>query len=116
MVSLKIKRMIKIKNSLALLLILFSCQMYGQTAYFADGFHGGTVGGGGYPDGYTEFMVQALKAHPHWKINLEIEPGTWDTVQADIQSTIVILKIFFQIQPMPAGLILQILRLPSPIC
>lgn len=83
MVSLKIKYVIKLKISLALLLILLSFQMYGQMAYFADGFHGGTVGGGGYPVGYTEFIVRALKAHPHWKINLEIEPGTWDTVQAE---------------------------------
>lgn len=67
--------------------MLLSFQIYGQTAYFADGFHGGTVGGGGYPDGYTQFIVGELKVHPHWKVNLEIEPGTWDTVQAEYPSS-----------------------------
>lgn len=79
----KIKPIIKIAISLAWLLMPLSFQVYGQTAYFADGFHGGTIGGGGYPDGYTWFIVQEMKEHPHWKINLEIEPGTWDTVEIE---------------------------------
>lgn len=47
-----------------------------QTAYFVDGFHGGVWGH--YPTNYTEYIVQALREHPNWKINLEIEPETWD--------------------------------------
>ncbi len=50
-----------------------------KTAYFADGFHGGVHGH--YPPGYTGFLVEQLKAHPDWKINLEIEPETWDSVR-----------------------------------
>jgi alpha-mannosidase len=60
-----------------------SLRVYGQTAYFADGFHGGTVGGGGYPVGYTQFIVHEIKKHTQWKVNLEIEPGTWDTVEIE---------------------------------
>jgi alpha-mannosidase len=47
-----------------------------QTAYFADGYHGGVYGH--YPDWTTRFMVDMLQQHPRWKINLEIEPETWD--------------------------------------
>jgi alpha-mannosidase len=49
------------------------------TAYFADGYHGGVYGH--YPAGYTGFLVEQLKANPDWKINLEIEPETWDVVR-----------------------------------
>src|SRR5262245_49268949 len=52
-----------------------------QTAYFADGYHGGVYGH--YPDGYTRFVVDGLKQHPRWKINLEIEPVTWDRVRTN---------------------------------
>ena len=48
--------------------------------YFVDGFHGGVYGH--YPlSWYTRFMTDQLKAHPQWKIGLEIEPETWDSVQ-----------------------------------
>ncbi len=72
--------------SLILLGMLLPFLSYGQTAYFADGFHGGKIGGGGYPDGYTDFIVRELKANPAWKINLEIEPATWDSVQINYPS------------------------------
>lgn len=49
-------------------------------AYFADGYHGGIYGH--YPvEWYTQFMVDQMNAHPDWKIGLEIEPETWDTVK-----------------------------------
>lgn len=47
-----------------------------QTAYFIDGYHGGIWGH--FPDWNTKFMADQLKSHPNWKINLEIEPETWD--------------------------------------
>ena len=47
-----------------------------KPAYFADGYHGGVYGH--YPPGYTGFLVEQLRANPDWKINLEIEPATWD--------------------------------------
>ncbi|MVM35041.1 hypothetical protein GO755_33755 [Spirosoma sp. HMF4905] len=49
-----------------------------QKAYFIDGYHGGVYGH--YPKGYTPFIVDQLKKNPFWKINLEIEPETWDSV------------------------------------
>lgn len=51
-----------------------------QTAYFADGYHGGIYGH--YPMWQARFMVEKLTEIPDWKINLEIEPETWDTVSA----------------------------------
>jgi len=53
----------------------------GRTAsYFADGFHGGVYGH--YPlDTYTDYMMQQLERHPAWRIGLEIEPETWDSVK-----------------------------------
>ncbi|MDR0543385.1 MAG: alpha-mannosidase [Dysgonamonadaceae bacterium] len=50
-----------------------------QTPYFADGYHGGIYGH--YPLWQTQFMVDQLNEHPDWKINLEIEPETWDSVR-----------------------------------
>ncbi|QHS57509.1 glycosyl hydrolase [Mucilaginibacter sp. 14171R-50] len=47
-----------------------------QTAYYIDGYHGGIWGH--YPDWNTRFMVDMLKKNPTWKINLELEPETWD--------------------------------------
>ncbi len=54
---------------------------FSQTAYFADGYHGGIYGH--YPDWNTRFMVDMLKEHPRWKINLEIEPETWDRTRTN---------------------------------
>lgn len=48
-------------------------------AFFVDGYHGGCYGH--YPKDYTGFIVEQLKAHPDWKICLEIEPETWDSVK-----------------------------------
>jgi len=45
-------------------------------AWFVDGYHGGIYGH--YPASFTQFMVDAMKANPDWKLNLEIEPATWD--------------------------------------
>jgi alpha-mannosidase len=47
-----------------------------QKAWFADGYHGGIYGH--YPPAFTQFMVDGLRQHPDWKLNLEIEPETWD--------------------------------------
>ncbi len=45
-------------------------------AWFADGYHGGIYGH--YPASFTQFIVDALRQNPHWKLKLEIEPETWD--------------------------------------
>src|SRR3974390_1705232 len=49
------------------------------SAWFIDGYHGGVYGH--YPTGYTGFIVEQLKNNPGWRINLEIEPETWDSVR-----------------------------------
>ena len=55
-------------------------QVPGGASYFADGFHGGVYGH--YPlDSYTDYMMQQLDQHPEWRIGLEIEPETWDSVK-----------------------------------
>ena len=52
-----------------------------QKSYFVDGFHGGVYGH--YPIAtYTQYMSDQLRQHPSWRIGLEIEPETWDTVKA----------------------------------
>ncbi|MBN2163985.1 MAG: hypothetical protein JW713_13685, partial [Pontiellaceae bacterium] len=50
-----------------------------RTAYFVDGYHGGIYGH--YPMWQARFMVDTLQENPGWKINLEIEPETWDVVK-----------------------------------
>jgi len=49
-----------------------------QPAYFIDGYHGGIYGH--LPAWQTRFMVEKLAQYPDWKINLEIEPESWDTI------------------------------------
>lgn len=50
-----------------------------QSAYFADGYHGGVYGH--YPKWQTQFMMDKLHEFPGWRINLEIEPETFDSVK-----------------------------------
>lgn len=67
--------------------ILMSCALVGlisarssaQTAWYIDGYHGGVWGH--YPDWNTRFMADMLKKNPDWKINIELEPETWDRGQ-----------------------------------
>lgn len=57
-----------------------ACAQDGSSS-FVDGFHGGVYGH--YPlTWYTDFMVDQLEAHPQWRINLELEPETWDSVRS----------------------------------
>jgi len=50
-----------------------------QKNYFVDGFHGGIYGH--YPIWVTQFMIDKLQEHPEWRVGMEIEPETWDTVK-----------------------------------
>jgi alpha-mannosidase len=49
-----------------------------KPAYFIDGYHGGIYGH--IPPWQTKFMVEKLDQYPDWKINLELEPESWDTI------------------------------------
>ena len=49
-----------------------------RPAYFIDGYHGGIYGH--IPSWQTRFMVDKLHEYPDWKINLELEPESWDTI------------------------------------
>ncbi|WP_158826898.1 glycoside hydrolase family 38 C-terminal domain-containing protein [Mucilaginibacter lacusdianchii] len=51
-------------------------QALGQKTYYIDGYHGGVWGH--YPDWNTRFMADQLKSNPYWRINIELEPETWD--------------------------------------
>lgn len=50
-----------------------------QTNYFVDGYHGGIYGH--YPLWVTKFITDNLHNHKDWKVNLEIEPESWDSIQ-----------------------------------
>ena len=50
-----------------------------QRPSFADGYHGGIYGH--YPMWCTRFFAEGLAETPEWRINLEIEPETWDSVR-----------------------------------
>jgi len=53
--------------------------LYGQKVYFVDGYHGGIYGH--YPvEWKTKFMSDLISKYPEWRMCLEIEPETWDTV------------------------------------
>ena len=68
------------KIYIILLTVFFYSNVYSQQAYFVDGYHGGIYGH--YPVKWkTQFIVDQLSMHPDWRICLEIEPETWDTVR-----------------------------------
>jgi alpha-mannosidase len=74
------RRLSGLKLMLLLFFIFFNTCIYSQQAYFVDGYHGGIYGH--YPiKWYTAFITDQLLRHKDWKISLEIEPETWDTVQ-----------------------------------
>ena len=62
-----------------LITLFLSTHLYAQKpAYFIDGYHGGIYGH--IPPWQTKFMVDKLDQYPDWKINLELEPESWDTI------------------------------------
>ncbi|MEO3406745.1 glycoside hydrolase family 38 C-terminal domain-containing protein [Mucilaginibacter sp. CAU 1740] len=63
----------------AALIGCISARSSAQTAWYIDGYHGGVWGH--YPDWNTRFMADMLKKNPDWKINIELEPETWDRAQ-----------------------------------
>ena len=68
------------KIYIILLTVFFYANVYSQQAYFVDGYHGGIYGH--YPVKWkTQFVVDQLAMHPDWRICMEIEPETWDTVR-----------------------------------
>ena len=69
-----------------ILIVTWLCnQTQSQQAYFADGYHGGVFGH--YPAWVTRFMMDELTKHPEWRIHLEIEPETWDSVMVNDPQT-----------------------------
>ena len=56
-----------------------AAQAQGQS-YFVDGYHGGIWGH--FPYTYASFIKKEMQRYPGWKVNLEIEPVTWDSIQA----------------------------------
>ncbi|MCF7973129.1 MAG: hypothetical protein K9N55_04910 [Phycisphaerae bacterium] len=74
-------------------LFLLPAASQAQTAYFADGYHGGIYGH--YPMWQAKFMVDKLTEYPDWKINLEIEPETWDRVKAEDADNLTRLQAYY---------------------
>ncbi|MCC8170504.1 MAG: alpha-mannosidase [Parabacteroides sp.] len=62
-----------------LLLLVTATRLFAQQAWFVDGFHGGIYGH--YPvEWKTEYLTDLIAGYPEWRMCLEIEPETWDTV------------------------------------
>ncbi|MGQ8334994.1 glycoside hydrolase family 38 C-terminal domain-containing protein [Sunxiuqinia sp. A32] len=66
------------KILLLFILLVGGTTLHAQKTWFVDGYHGGVYGH--YPEWQARFMVDKLTDIPDWKICLEIEPETWDTV------------------------------------
>jgi alpha-mannosidase len=73
--SLKLKSICTI-TAIVCSMPLYTAYAQQKKAYFIDGYHGGIWGH--YPVWNTRFMADMLKNNPQWKINIEIEPETWD--------------------------------------
>lgn len=80
-------------TGLTVLLTVVAGHSFAQQQYFIDGYHGGRYGH--YPAGYTGYIVEQLQANPDWKINLEIEPETWDVVRVEEPAAYASLKKIF---------------------
>lgn len=64
----------------SLFFCFFYLTLFAQQVYFADGYHGGIYGH--YPvEWKTKFIIDNFQKYPEWKISMEIEPETWDTVK-----------------------------------
>lgn len=89
------------------LLTLFFCAMsipylvFAQDAYFIDGYHGGIYGH--YPIGQTAFINNMLKQHPDWRVNMEVEPETWDAVKLRDPAAYEAFKQLFEDQSIANG-------------
>lgn len=69
-----------VKFRITSLLLFFSLVLTAQNVYFVDGYHGGVYGH--YPlEWYTRFITDNFYKYPNWRICLEIEPETWDSVE-----------------------------------
>lgn len=54
--------------------------LFAQNVCFVDGYHGGIYGH--YPlEWETRFITDNFYKHPEWRMSLEIEPETWDSVK-----------------------------------
>lgn len=63
----------------AFVFVILATAVKAQQPYFVDGYHGGVYGH--YPiEWKTKFIVDMMVQHPEWRISLEIEPETWDSV------------------------------------
>ncbi len=72
-----------------------------QEAYFIDGYHGGVYGH--YPVGQTAFITKMLHQYPDWRINLEVEPETWDAVKLRDPAAYEEFKQLFEDQSVSTG-------------
>lgn len=72
---------LKNKRTIFLTIIssVFISHVLAQQSYFIDGYHGGIWGH--YPYLYSSFIAEEMDAHPNWKLNFEIEPVTWDSIE-----------------------------------
>ncbi len=72
----------KLRSGVILGLCLWAVSVLGQErAWFVDGYHGGIYGH--YPPSFTQFIVDSMETNRDWKLNLEIEPATWDFVSTN---------------------------------
>ncbi len=79
LLNITMKQMKQIALFILFLCVMNQCPVLAQDAYFIDGYHGGIYGH--YPMGQTDFMNKMLKQYPDWRINIEVEPETWDAVK-----------------------------------
>jgi len=65
---------------ITLLMLPLGFVLFAQNVSFVDGYHGGIYGH--YPlEWKTRFITDNYYKHPEWRISLEIEPETWDSVK-----------------------------------
>ncbi|HRU63580.1 MAG TPA: alpha-mannosidase, partial [Paludibacteraceae bacterium] len=72
--------MVKVKVRITWTLLVLSIFLNAENVYFVDGYHGGVYGH--YPlEWETRFIIDNFYKYPDWRICLEIEPETWDSVK-----------------------------------
>lgn len=91
------------KKLVAFIITLFfvSGGVDAQQAYFIDGYHGGIYGH--YPVGQTSFIALKLRQNPDWRVNIEIEPESWNVVKLRDPEGYAAFKRLFKDQSVETG-------------
>jgi len=85
-----------------------------QTAYYADGYHGGLYGA--MESGSFKDIVNTLERYPRWKVNLEIEAPSWKLLKSRDPETFLRIKQYLSFPSEKARIEIVSSSFAQPYC